>query len=607
MIDYALKSPSSNKIVNIEKINSSQNYLEREDEEKNIFLSSYKYPFLSSEILSHDFPFLLEKIINYNNSNNNNNIKFNTNTSCILNDLSNTDLNFYADEFMDDNFSKKEIVKDEIFDDFPQGENIENPTEIFENDGDLELIDYIINMGLAQELNGVQGGYLIKIVRSLMHSLYSPSKSIIFMKYICFRKNGEILNNMIKKIKYFYFQEIIYEILIFNDEENNFNSYGGLDKKKSNIIMQLIGNLKMGVEGIKEVFCEYIINYKNEELLINEITFNKFCSEFVYNNEAIFDKFCIISSHILKEYKFENCIMNNSKSLIFRVSSSKGVMNNSIISLNVTDKDAIISKFNKIIKNIQLNIITSTSTKINLLTFIFDFMSLTRGTELLNNLKSIKYFLFLKQAFFTSKNDIIQSIIINKLNLLLKDISTPQNTNSNNKWFYELLINNGFITDATNINNKSYANYGLCSELLYIHLAVIFEILIKNLTDFLSNYNYLKKVENFYNKEFKNYLERMNKPIYEVNNSLNLSQIFNNENELKVDEIPDTPGTCANTNAKGIKGVFDLTETSFIKKHSINLSIKEILPNEQEDKFITNDDEVEKKMIQSLVEKNKNE
>ena len=58
-----------------------------------------------------------------------------------------------------------------------------------------------------------------------------------------------------------------------------------------------------------------------------------------------------------------------------------------------------------------------------------------------------------------------------------------------------------------------------------------------------------------------------------------------------------------NTSVKGIKGVFDLTETSFMKKHSINLSIKEILPNGQEDKFITNDDEVEKKMIQSLVEK----
>ena len=605
MIDYALKSPSSNKIVNIEKINSSQNYLEREDEEKNIFLSSYKYPYLSSEILSHDFPFLLERIINYNNNINNNinnnNIKFNTNTSCILNDLSNNELNFYADEFMDDNFTKKEIVKDEIFEDFPQGENIDNPTEFFEIDGDLELVDYLFNTCFSQELNGVQGGYFIKIIRSLLHSLYSPNKSVIMMKYICFRKNGEILNNMIKKIKYFYFQEIIYDILIYNDEENNFNAYGGLDKKKTNIIIQLINYLKMGVEGIKEVFCEYIINYKNEELLINESSFNKFCSEFVYDNEKIFDKFCVISSHILKEYKFENCIINNSRSFIFRASSTKGILNNSILSLNVADKESIITKFNKIIKNMELNILTSTTAKINFLTFIFDFMSLTRGTELLNNLKSIKYFLFIKNVFFTSKNDITQSIIINKINLLLKDGSNSYNLNY--KWFYELLINNGFINDALNIKNKSYSNYGLCTESLYIHLAIIFEILIKNLSDFLSNYDILKKVENYYNKEFKNYLKRMNKSIYEVNNSLNLSQIFNkeNENELKVDEVPDYPGV--NTSSKGIKGVFDLTETSFIKKHSINLSIKEILPNEQEERFITNEDEVEKKMIQSIIEK----
>ena len=65
-----------------------------------------------------------------------------------------------------------------------------------------------------------------------MHSLYNPNKSIIFLKYICFRKNGDILNNMIKNINYFYYREIIYNILIYNDEDNNFSSYGGLDKKK---------------------------------------------------------------------------------------------------------------------------------------------------------------------------------------------------------------------------------------------------------------------------------------------------------------------------------------------------------------------------------------
>ena len=436
-----------------------------------------------------------------------------------------------------------------------------------------------------------------------MHSLYNPNKSIAFIKYICFRKNGEILNNIIKNINYFYNREIIYNILIYNDEDNNFSSYGGLDKKKSSIIIQLINYLKKGVEGIKEVFCEYIINYKNEELLINENTFNIFCSEFVFNDEKIFDKFCVISSHILKEYKFENCMLNNSKSFIFRVSSAKGVLNNSLITLNVADKDAIISKFNKVIKNIQLNIITSTSVKINLITFIFDFMSLTRGNELLNNLKSIKYFIFLKNAFYNSKNDIIQSLIINKINLLLQE---GINSNSQNyKWFQEFFITNGFINEALNVKNIIHSNYGICSESLYIHIGIIFDLLIKNISDFLENNNILKKMEKLYNKEFKNYIERMNKPIFEINNSLNLSQFLNKnfegENELKVDEISDIPNEA--NNQRGGKSIFDLTETSFIRKNSMNFQLKEILSISQDDKSFSNEDNV-KNMIQSF-EKNK--
>ena len=598
--------PSQNKKINVEKINSSKNYLESKTEEKKIFLTSYKYPYLSSEILSHDFSFLLDKVIINNNN------KFNTNTSCILNDMSNNDLNFCVEEFMDDNFTKKEMVKDvkdvkdEFFEDFVQPESTDNGMEIFETDGDQELIDYLFNISFTNELNGVQGGYFIKIIRSLMHSLYSPNKSINFIKYMCFRKNGDILNNMLKKINYFYFQDIIYDILIYNDEENNFTLYGGLDKKKTNIIQQLIGYLKNGVEGIKEVYCEFIINYKNEELLTNESTFNKFCSDFVYNNEAIFDKFCVISSHILKEYKFENCMLNNSKSFALKASSSKGILNSSLITLNVADKDVIISKFNKIIKNIQINILTLTSTKINFLNFIFDFMSLTRGNELLNNLKSIKYFTFIKKLFFSSKNDIMQTIIINEINLIMNDISNTQNKTTNYKWLYEILIGNGFINEALNLKNKAHANYGICSESLFIHIAIIFDLLIKELSEFLTNNNLYKKITNFYSKEYKSYIDRMNKSIYEINNSLNLSQIlnknFDSENDLKVDEISDTQGV--SSCVKNKKNVFDLTETSFIKKHSMNnIIIKEILLIGQEDKFLTNDDEVEKKMIQSLEEK----
>ena len=497
--------------------------------------------------------------------------------------MSNNDLNFCVDEFMDENFTTKKEnnilikeEKDEIFEDFQEnGENI----EIFEFENDLELIDYIFNISFTQELNGVQGGYFIKIIRSLMHSLYSPNKSIILLKHILYWKNGDILNKMIKNIKYYYFQEIIYELLIYNDEDNNLNMNGGLDKKKINIIVSLMNNLKYGIDGIKEIICDYIINCKNEELLINQNTLNKCFGDFVFNNEIILDHFCVISSHILKEYKFENYMTNNnnSKSFVFK-NSSKCVLNNSIISLNIADKDLIISKFNKIIRNFDLKLLICTLTKINFLTFIFDFMSLTRGNDLLNNLKYINYFTFVKSIFFSEKNDIVQTIIINGINLLLKEYQT----NSINKtWLCELLFNNGFIIEALSLKNIIYSNYGLCSNNLFVHIAVIFEILIKNLSELLLNNNLQEKVQNFYEKECKTYLERMNKPIYEISNSFNLSQILNKnfetENEIKVDEVDNIPlnNNNTNNNLKNSKNAFYLTEETYIKKHSLNTSTRD--------------------------------
>ena len=498
--------------------------------------------------------------------------------------MSNNDLNFCVDEFMDENFTTKKEnnilikeEKDEIFEDFQEnGENI----EIFEFENDLELIDYIFNISFTQELNGVQGGYFIKIIRSLMHSLYSPNKSIILLKHILYWKNGDILNKMIKNIKYYYFQEIIYELLIYNDEDNNLNMNGGLDKKKISIIVSLMNNLKYGIDGIKEIICDYIINCKNEELLINENTLNKCFGDFVFNNEIILDHFCVISSHILKEYKFENYMTNNnnSKSFVFK-NSSKCVLNNSIISLNIADKDLIISKFNKIIRNFDLKLLICTLTKINFLTFIFDFMSLTRGNDLLNNLKYINYFTFVKNIFFSEKNDIVQTIIINGINLLLKDYQT----NAINKtWLCELLFNNGFIIEALSLKNIIYSNYGLCSNNLFVHIAVIFEILVKNLSELLLNNNLQEKVQNFYEKECKTYLERMNKPIYEISNSFNLSQILNKnfetENEIKVDEVDNIPlnnNNNSNNNLKNSKNAFYLTEETYIKKHSLNTSTRD--------------------------------
>ena len=82
----------------------------------------------------------------------------------------------------------------------------------------------------------------------------------------------------------------------------------------------------------------------------------------------------------------------------------------------------------------------------------------------------------------------------------------------------------------------------------------------------------------------------MNKPIHEINNSLNISQYLtkniDNETELKVDEISETMD---GNNMKGGKDIFDLTETSFIKKNSINISTKELLTFSQIDKIFSNE------------------
>ena len=72
----------------------------------------------------------------------------------------------------------------------------------------------------------------------------------------------------------------------------------------------------------------------------------------------------------------------------------------------------------------------------------------------------------------------------------------------------------------------------------------------------------------------------MNKPIYEISNSFNLSQIlnknFDNENELKVDEVDNIPlNNSNNSNLKNSKNAFYLTEESYMKKLSLNLSNKD--------------------------------
>ena len=233
MIDYDLKPPSSSEEINIEKINSSKDFLTGlNSAEKKIYLKNYKYPYISSEILSRDYPFLLDKLITNEFIKITNNeffssvclINLNANTTnisglgelSIINNSIGDEPGNIGDDSMDENYIN--INKKDTFVINQQELEIGIEKDLGENENNNELIDYLFNMGLNNELNPIQGGYLVKIIRSLLHSLYNPSKSYAFIKYLCLK--NDIITKILSKIQYFYFQDIIFEILMYNEEEN---------------------------------------------------------------------------------------------------------------------------------------------------------------------------------------------------------------------------------------------------------------------------------------------------------------------------------------------------------------------------------------------------
>ena len=561
MIDYALKPPLSQQEINIEKINKTNDYLtSMNPDEQKIFTKSYKYPYLAGEILSHDYPFLLDKIINIDFFGQENNT-IGGELSMIKN-TSNVD---DGDEGgPDDSMGEFRNPQE------PQEEDIDNNnnntffnTTIdnnLNNDRDnLELIDYLFNISFSYDLNPIQGGYLVKINRSLLHSLYNPNKSNAFINYICFKKPNDLISNFWNKIQFFYFQEIIYDILMFCEEDNNQNNK--LDIIKNNILTKLIMLMKTQSEGIKDILCDYALNCKGVEALVNENFISKLCGAFAASNsEKILENFCIVTGHIIKLYKNDNFSSSKNIKPFEKNNIYNNFLNNSLGILNLGDSDMLIGKINSAIKEINLEYFNSTNSKIIFITFIYEFMALTRCQEFLDNLILINFFSFLENLFFSSKNDIIQSLYINMIQLLIED--------SNEKWINELLFKNNFIEHALNIkyNNLIINNFGLKDNELYVHLSEIFDILIKNtfLNDFLKKNNLFEKLNNIFNNTYKNYSERMEKTICNFKcNSLYLPA----EDSLRVDEIAEK-GDIKNI------GDFNRFNNNIFKKNSFSSSVK---------------------------------
>ena len=561
MIDYALKPPLSQQEINIEKINSTNDYLtSMNPDDQKIFTKSYKYPYLAGEILSHDYPFLLDKIINIDFFGQENNT-IGGELSMIKN-TSNVD---DGDEGgPDDSMGEFRNPQE------PQEEDIDNNnnntffnTTIdnnLNNDRDnLELIDYLFNISFSYDLNPIQGGYLVKINRSLLHSLYNPNKSNVFINYICFKKPNDLISNFWNKIQFFYFQEIIYDILMYCEEDNNQNNK--LDIIKNNILTKLVILMKTQSEGIKDILCDYALNCKGVEALVNENFITKLCGAFsTSNNEKILENFCIVTGHIIKLYKNDNFSSSKNIKPFEKNNIYNNFLNNSLGILNLGDSDMLIGKVNSAIKEINLEYFKSTNSKIIFITFIYDFMALSRCQELLDNLIFINFFSFLKNLFFSSKNDIIQSLYINMIQLLIED--------SNEKWINELLFKNNFIEQALSIkyNNLIINNYGLKENELYVHLSEIFDILIKNtfINEFLKKNNIFEKINNMFNYTYKNYSERMEKTICNFKcNSLYLPA----EDSLRVDEIAEK-GDIKNI------GDFNRFNNNIFKKNSFSSSVK---------------------------------
>ena len=612
MIDYALKPPNLNTELNIEKINISEKK-EISNKDQNIFNKSYKYPFLASEILSRDYPFIIDKIINANMflpmTTNINNSGLLCGECSIINNSNNED---NLDDILEDNnistIIKRESTLNGFFP-FNNDTNVEennsfnNSLEINNNEPSLELVDYIFNISFNNELNNVQGGYLVKIITSLIHSLYSPSKSLYFIKYICYKKANEILLKILNLIQYSYFRDIILEILLYSEEENRDNA---LEIIKGNILNYLINYLKYNGSGIRDLICQYIECNKNDDLILTENFLSKLITSFNNsNNEKVIENFCIINSYIIKSYKTEFNMNNNISTSKLYMSFKSPMKNNersnyyfnSSVNLNFDEGNTLINKMTSFTKEINLNIVKSFSCIQSVLIFFTDIISLTRNNELLDNLKKINFFNFFSQKFFQKKNDIIQNILIRIINLMTEE-------NADN-WIINILIQNNFLKEClkySNIPNNKNSK-------LFVHLSNLFELLVNNnyIKEVLTKNNLMQEVNKTYQKIYKDYCEKMKKPLGDFkNNSFCLGSILNKtiegDNDFKkVDEL-DQGDNNLNSN-KTIKTMIDNTRNnSFVKKNSSDIGNNivnfenDIIENRED----IDDDTTENKIIQII-------
>ena len=572
LIDMALSPKQITSTISIEKMSIYNESLSSSNQR--LYNTTYLFPYIASEILSHELPYINDKIMPKENLGSM--INMSSFQENLLGDVSITNYsgvynenNIISDDIIDENTpipklntctssfqfnppdieynSDKEISFNASLDIFNKsGIFFVNETAI--GNTNYELIDYIFNLSSNNELNTIQGGYFIKIAQSFIHYCNLNCKdNNTFLNYICFKK--DIFLQIINNFNYEYYKQLIFEILITDfssSDDDNTNS----DLYKNKIINFFINSFKNIstnrniIISIFNILIEYLDIIKNStELILSEPLFTNII-QYINNTqftESECNTICLFLTLLIKNYLNE--FDNNQK---FLSSLTKSMPKNSTMNDKNIDKTVIlyldssnnfVNKISNIFKfgskyyNYKNIDKICKSTILNYFETIYNFLLLTRNLIFLSNLKEINFFENSIKFFYIIKNDTFQCLFTSFLKILINENNEP--------WLNEMCIVNKFIEKSIKkIENKNITK----KSSLFVHFAKIFEMIImsNDTHNFLSLFVTGNKLSFIYNKYFENVINIMNKPLGNFcNTDLYLSKIDGVGHEFKgfVDEM----------------------------------------------------------------------
>jgi hypothetical protein len=586
---------------------------------------NYKYPFVSSEILSHDLPFIVEKFFPL--ASNNINVSNYSDTLICENSITNNSVN---DDLIDEIIEETQVIKKLQF----------NPPEVEYNSGsekdkdislnasldkknmftsrfednyytlNYELLDYMFNTLWQYEnkITDVQGSYFVKVIQSFMR--LPNNKGYLIIKYMCYKRK-DILFKIINGIQMDFNRKIILELLLYtypydnaNNEDDNINtSILGIDNIKTQCLLVLINVFK------DEIIEDYV--YKEICLLLCEyIDFSKTCCDYLVNdvflnsvinvfetitsikNENIIQRtymklvqIFVFLSRLIREYKIEydrsqKFISSLSRSHMKMTTTEK--MSDKTILLSLDNDNIMCNKIGIMLNNMNLYYNTyqhiPNEFLIYFIEFIYELIQITRNKQLLDILNKNLFFNVTVFYYFRLKNDTFQYYVNGIIRILLDE--------TNEKWFQSMLITSNMLNEIFKMKIHFKEDH-----ILYVHIAKLLEMITNSLLSTSSTSikgigaQYKENILSLYKELYYEYVERMNKPLAGFKS--NYLYIMN-ETEIKnVDEIDIVEDGKVGTGHEGSGGIggSENKKVSPIAKKSrfVELQHNEFIINEDND------------------------